>query len=501
MSTKEEIQKFATKYGIKNVNLIQTGALVNGEWIVDPSEVFAVTDPGSGDHLLNITNTKIDVIEQGIKDAEAAFNEFKKTTSGRERGRILRKMYELMLENYDDLATICTIENGKSLADSKGEIGYAAGFYEWFAEEAPRIYGDNIPSASTSKRIITSKQPVGVVGILTPWNFPSAMITRKLGAAFAAGCAAVIKPATETPLSAMALGYLAQEAGLPKGILNLFPVDQDRTKIVGTLFCESPTIKKISFTGSTGVGKLLMSQSASTLKKLSFELGGNSPFVVFDDADVDLAVNAALGCKLRQSGQTCICANRLYIQENIYDEFATKFTAAVNKFKLGHGLDPETTHGPLIHQRAVEKVSSHIQDAVSKGAKVLTGGKKAPHLGENFHELTVLGDVPKTAVVNKEETFGPLVPLIKFKTEEEVLALANDTEYGLAGYFFSQNYARIFRFGEQLHCGMIGANTGALGESALPFGGIGWSGFGREGSKYGLDDYIVIKSIVIGGIE
>lgn len=500
MSSQAEIQQFATKYGIKNVNLIQTGALVNGKWIVDPSETFSVVDPASGEHLLNVTNTKISVIEQGIADAEVAFNKFKTTYSGRERSRILRKLYDLMVANAEDLAIICTVENGKSLADSRGEIGYASSFFEWFSEEAPRVYGDNIPSASSSKRIITSKQPIGVVGILTPWNFPSAMITRKLGAAFAAGCAAVIKPATETPLSALALGYLAQEAGLPDGLFNLFPVDQQRTITVGKLFCEHNTIKKISFTGSTGVGKLLMGQSAQTLKKLSFELGGNSPFIVFDDADIDEAVVHALGCKLRQSGQTCICANRLYIQESVYDEFATKFTAAVEKYKLGHGLDPETTHGPLIHQRAVEKVESHIQDAISKGAKVLTGGKRAEHLGENFHELTVLADVPASAVVNVEETFGPLVPLIKFKTEEEVLKLANNTEYGLAGYFFSKDYARVFRVGEQLHCGMIGCNTGSLGEASLPFGGIGWSGFGREGSKYGIDDYTVIKSIVIGGI-
>lgn len=412
----------------------------------------------------------------------------------------MRKFYDLMLENKEDLAIICTVENGKSLADSRGEIDYASSFFEWFSEEAPRIYADNIPSASIGKRIVTTKQPVGVVGILTPWNFPSAMITRKLGAAFAAGCSAVIKPATETPLSALALGYLAEQAGFPKGVLQMFPVDQERTKLVGKLFCESPIVKKISFTGSTGVGKLLMNQSASTLKKLSFELGGNSPFIVFEDADLDIAIPAAIACKLRQSGQTCICANRIYVHEKVYDDFAARLIAEINKLKLGHGLHPDTTHGPLIHQRAVEKVEHHINDAVSKGAKVLSGGKRAPHLGENFHELTVLGDVPKSAVVNKEETFGPLVPLIKFSSEAEVLELANDTEYGLAGYFFSQDYARIFRFGEQLQCGMIGANTGALGEAALPFGGIGWSGFGREGSKYGIDDYTVLKSIVIGGI-
>ncbi|GMM46924.1 succinate-semialdehyde dehydrogenase (NAD(P)(+)) [Pichia kluyveri] len=500
MSSIEEINAFATKYGIKNANLIKTGALVNGEWIVDNSEVFSVEDPANGEHLINVTNTKIEVIEQGIKDSQIAFKKFLKESTGRQRGRILRKFYDLMLENFDDLAIICTIENGKSLADSKGEITYASSFFEWFSEEAPRIYADNIPSATASKRIITSKQPIGVVGILTPWNFPSAMITRKLGAAFAAGCSTVIKPATETPLSALALGYLAQEAGFPKGMLSMFPVDQERTKEVGKLFCESPIIKKISFTGSTGVGKLLMTQSAQTLKKLSFELGGNAPFIVFEDADVDVAVKAALGCKLRQSGQTCICANRLYIHEDVYDEFSTKLTKEVSKYVLGHGLDPNTTHGPLIHERAVQKVESHIDDAISKGAEILLGGKKAPHLGPNFHDLTILGNVPKDALVNKDETFGPLVPLIKFKTEEEVLELANDTEYGLAGYFFSKNYSRIFRVGEQLNCGMIGANTGALGEASLPFGGIGWSGFGREGSKYGIDDYTVIKSIVIDGI-
>lgn len=500
MATPQQIQKFAQKFNIKNIKLIQTGAYVNGDWYNSTEEVFSVEDPGTGEHLISVTNTPISVIEQGIRDAEVAFKKFTKEYSGRQRGRILRKFYDLMSENADDLAIICTVENGKSLADSKGEVGYASSFFEWFAEEAPRVYADNIPSASIDKRIITSKQPIGVVGVLTPWNFPIAMITRKLGAAFAAGCTTVIKPATETPLSALALAHLAEEAGFPKGVLSIFPVDQKRTIEVGKLFCESPIIRKISFTGSTGVGKLLMTQSASTLKKLSFELGGNSPFIVFEDADVDAAVTAAIGCKLRQSGQTCICANRLYIHEAVYDEFSTKFAAAVGKLTLGHGLDPKVTHGPLIHQRAVEKVEQHIADAVSKGAKVLSGGKRATELGENFFELTVLGDVSRDAIVNKEETFGPLAPLIKFSTEDEVMELANDTEYGLAGYFFSKDYARIFRVGEALHCGMIGANTGALGEASLPFGGIGWSGFGREGSKYGMDDYTVLKSIVIGGI-
>lgn len=500
MSEEADIKKFAEKYGIKNIDLIQTGAFINGEWYHNTEDTFAVEDPATGESLLNVVNTPIEVVEQAIKDAKIAFEKFKKESTGRSRGKLLKKLFDLMTENAEDLAKICTIENGKSLADSRGEIRYGSSFFEWFSEEAPRINGDNISSADNSKRILTYKQPIGVVGILTPWNFPSAMITRKLGAALAAGCTAVIKPATETPLSALAVAHLIEKAGFPKGVVSVMPVDQERTKIIGTLFCESPLIKKISFTGSTGVGKLLMTQSASTLKKLSFELGGNAPFIVFDDADVDKAVEGAIGCKLRQSGQTCVCANRLYIQEGIYEEFSTKLTAEVNKLVLGHGLDPETTHGPLIHDRAVAKVSEQIDDAVSKGAKILTGGKIAKHLGPFFHELTVLGDVPKTAVVNKEETFGPLVPLIKFSSEEEVIELANDTEYGLAGYFFTKDYAKVFRVGEQLNCGMVGANSGGITEAALPFGGIGWSGFGREGSKYGVDDYIVLKSIVIGNL-
>lgn len=500
MSSQAEIQAFAAKYGIKNVDLIRTGSYINGEWVTDISESFPVDDPASGDHLLNVVNTPIALIEKSIAEAEAAFHKFKTESTGRTRSAILRKMYDLIIENIDDLAIICTIENGKSLADSKGEIRYGASFFEWFAEEAPRINGDNIASTDKAKRILTFKQPIGVVGILTPYNFPTAMITRKLGAAFAAGCTSVIKPAAETPLSALALAHLAELAGFPKGTISIMPVDQKRTVDVGKLFCESPSIKKVSFTGSTGVGKLLMTQSASTLKKLSFELGGNAPFIVFDDADLDKAVEGAIGCKLRQSGQTCVCANRLFIQEGIYDAFATKFVAAVEKLKLGHGLDPATTHGPLIHERAVAKVASQIEDAVSKGAKVLHGGKARPDIGPLFHDLTVLGDVSKTAIINKEETFGPIAPLIKFKTEEEVIALANDTEYGLAGYFFTKDYGKIFRVGEALHCGMVGANAGSIGEASLPFGGVGWSGFGREGSKYGIDDYVVIKSIVIGGI-
>ncbi|GME74994.1 unnamed protein product [[Candida] boidinii] len=501
MSSADEIKQFAEKYGIKNSSLIKTGAYINGEWIYpESSEIFAVTDPANEQHLLNVVNTPIELIESAIKDAEISFQSFKKDTSGRQRSILLKKLYDLVVENLDDLAIIATLENGKALADSKGEIKYGSSFFEWFAEEAPRVYGDNIPSADTSRRIITYKQPVGVVGILTPWNFPHAMITRKFGAAAAAGCTTIVKPATETPLSALALAELIHQAGFPKGVFNIVPVDQERTRVVGKLFCESPLIKKISFTGSTQVGKLLMGYSAESLKKLSFELGGNAPFIVFDDADLDKAVAGAIGCKLRQSGQTCVCANRLYVQEGIYDEFAKKLTSEIKKLKLGHGLLPDTTHGPLIHDRAVAKVQSQIKDATSKGASILTGGEVEKELGPYFHQLTVLSNVTHEMNVSHEETFGPLVPLIKFKTEEEVLKLANDTPYGLAGYFFTNDYAKVFRVGEQLNCGMIGANSGAITEAALPFGGIGWSGMGREGSKYGVADYINIKSIVIGGI-
>lgn len=500
MSTKEEINTFAKQFGINNPEIIQTGAFLNGKWYNSVDHSFPVNNPATNKTLLKVYDTPIEDIKQSFVDAENCFEHFSKETTGRERGEILNRVYHEIMSNADDLAKIITLENGKPLADSLGEVKYAASFFQWYGEEAPRIYGDVIPSASGSKRIVTIKQPIGVVGILTPWNFPAAMITRKLGAAIAAGCTAVVKPASETPLTALSIAYLAEKAGVPKGVINIFPASHSQTREIGQLVCESPLIKKVSFTGSSGVGKTLMVQSSSTLKKLSFELGGNAPFIVFNDADVDAAVDAAMGCKLRQSGQTCVCANRLYIQDGVYEEFAKKITEKVQKTVLGDGMNPKTTHGPLVHDRAVAKVDEQMKDAVSKGAKVMIGGKVNKKLGPNFYELTVLRDVPQTARVNKEETFGPLVPLIKFSTEKEVLHLANDTEYGLAGYFFTQNYARLIRVAEGLHCGMVGANTGAISEAALPFGGVNWSGFGREGSKYGVDDYVVIKSVVIGSL-
>ncbi|ANZ74658.1 BA75_01845T0 [Komagataella pastoris] len=498
-AAKMSISSLASTYGIKNVNLLRTQGFIDGKWVGDSTSTFDVTNPATDDLLLKVSNLTIEDAHKAIKSSSEAFKSFK-TTTARYRADILNKMYHLLMDNVDDLAIICSLENGKPVADSAGEVKYAASFYQWFGEEAQRLTGDVIPSNIPSNRIITVKQPVGVVGILTPWNFPLAMISRKVGAAIATGCTAVVKPASETPLSALAMAYLAHEAGLPKGVFNILPVDHSTTKSIGELFCEDDTIKKVSFTGSTGVGSVLMTQSAKTLKKLSFELGGNAPFIVFEDADIDKAVEGALISKLRQSGQTCVCANRLYVHESVYDEFTKKLVAKVKKCKLGNGLAEGTTHGPLVHSRAVDKVQQHVKDCLDKGATLLLGGKVRTDLGPNFHDLTVIGDVTQEMAVAHEETFGPLVPLIKFSSEEQVLEWANDTEFGLAGYFFTNNYSRIFRLGEQIECGMVGINTGAISEAAVPFGGIKHSGFGREGSKYGVNDYINIKTMVIGGL-
>lgn len=405
------------------------------------------------------------------------------------------KFFNLMLERTEELSRLITLENGKPLADATGEHKYSASFMEWFASEAVRTYGDVIPSTIPGLRNLVIKQPIGVVGIITPWNFPSAMITRKIGPALAAGCTCVIKAPSDTPLSAMALMEIAEQAGIPAGVLNL--VTSRNSRMVAKVLCEHPVIKKVSFTGSTGVGKQLMQQSSSTLKKLSMELGGNAPFIVFDDADVDEAVKGALIAKFRSSGQTCVCANRLFIQDKVYDEFTTKLTAAVEKFVVGNGLDAGVTHGPLIHDRAVAKVVEHVEDAVSKGAKVTVGGKAGKG---NFYEPTVLVDVPISALVSKDETFGPLAPCYRFSTEEEVMKLANDTEFGLAGYFYSRDIGRVWRVAEAMETGMVCANSGVLSQATIPFGGIKESGFGKEGSKYGMDDYQITKLVLMGGL-
>jgi succinate-semialdehyde dehydrogenase/glutarate-semialdehyde dehydrogenase len=405
-----------------------------------------------------------------------------------------------VLLHEEDLATIITWENGKPVADARAEVKYAASFLEWFSEEAPRVYGDTIPSGVVGNRIITQRQPIGVCALITPWNFPAAMVARKIGPAIAAGCTMVLKAPCETPLTSLALAELARRAGFPKGIFNVVTT-HEHTLAVGKELCSHPIVKQLSFTGSTTVGKLLMQQASSTLKKLSFELGGNSPFIVFDDADVDTAVTGAITAKFRGSGQTCICANRIFVHDSIYDAFSNAFAAKIcSTFKVGSGYDSNTTHGPLIHTRAVSKVHRHVQNALQSGAKLLYGGKHMPHLGENFYEPTVLTEMTKEMDIFREETFGPVAALFRFKTERQVVGMANDSEVGLAGYLYSGDMARVWRVAEALEVGMVGINTGMISDPATPFGGVKQSGFGREGSKYGIDEFVVIKSMTLGGI-
>ena len=437
--------------------------------------------------------------EKAIAAAADAFKTFKRTVP-RERATMLRNWFNLMTENASDLATLITWENGKPLADAKGEVTYASNFFQWFSEEAPRVGGDFIPASVPGNRVVTLRQPVGVCGLITPWNFPAAMVTRKIGPALAAGCTVVAKSPGETPFTANAIAELSRRAGIPPGVVNVI-TSLKNTPEVGETITKSTTIKKVSFTGSTNVGKLLMKQSADTLKKLSFELGGNAPFIVFDDAaDIDTAVAGAIASKFRSSGQTCVCANRIYVQEGIYDEFAQKFVEKVKAFKVGYGFDEGTTHGPVIHDRAVQKVEAHVKDAVSKGAKCVVGGQKLPDLGSSFYQPTVLTGMTADMQLASEETFGPVAGLFKFKTEKEVVDLANRADVGLAGYFFSSDIGRIWRVAEAIETGMVGVNTGLISDVATPFGGVKWSGFGREGSKYGVDEYVTIKTITMGGL-
>jgi len=436
--------------------------------------------------------------EAAIQAAAKALPSFRKTTP-RQRARWLRKWFDLMTENADDLTKMITLENGKPLPDARAEVTYAAGFLEWFAEEAPRGYGDTIAASVPTNRIYSLKQPIGVCGLITPWNFPAAMITRKIGPALAAGCTVVIKSPGETPFTCAALVELAHRAGIPPGVLNIVTT-LENTPSVGKHICESPIVKKVSFTGSTKVGSLLMQQSSATLKKLSFELGGNAPVIVFDDADLDTAVAGVMAGKFRGSGQTCVSPNRIYVQRGIYAKFAEHLTKKVEAFKVGPGASDGVTFGPLIHERAVSKVQEHVDDAVSHGAKILAGGSKLPDLGPHFFQPTVLGDVDHSMKIATEETFGPIAALFPFDSETEVVKLANEADVGLAGYFFSQDVSRCYRVAEALEVGMVGVNTGMISDAAAPFGGVKFSGFGREGSKYGMDEYTVIKSITVGGI-
>ncbi|MDR6396378.1 NADP-dependent succinate-semialdehyde dehydrogenase [Herbaspirillum seropedicae] len=481
---------------LKDPALLRQQAFVNGQWCdADQGERLAVHNPANGELLGHVPLMGAAETRRAIEAANTAWPAWKKKTA-KERSAILRRWYELMLANTDDLALIMTAEQGKPLAEARGEIGYAASFIEWFAEEGKRTYGDTIPSPSPSNRIVVIKEAIGVCAAITPWNFPAAMITRKAGPALAAGCPMVLKPAEATPFSALALAVLAERAGIPAGV---FSVVTGTPKDIGGEMTSNPIVRKISFTGSTGVGKLLMQQSASSIKKLSLELGGNAPFIVFDDADLDAAVEGAIASKYRNAGQTCVCANRIYVQDGVYDAFAAKLVEAVKKFKVGQGTEEGVTQGPLINEQAVQKVEQHVADAVAKGARVLLGGKRHA-LGHSFFEPTVLADVTPSMQVAREETFGPMAPLFRFKTDEEALALANDTEFGLASYFYSRDIGRIWRVAEGLESGMVGINTGLISNEVAPFGGVKQSGLGREGSHYGIDDYLVVKYLCMGGI-
>ncbi|WP_199901725.1 NADP-dependent succinate-semialdehyde dehydrogenase [Herbaspirillum sp. B65] len=481
---------------LKDPSLLRQQAYLNGAWCdADSGAKLEVHNPANGQLLGHVPLMGATETRRAIEAANAAWPAWKKKTA-KERSALLRRWYELMLANADDLALIMTAEQGKPLAEARGEIGYAASFIEWFAEEGKRTYGDTIPSPSPTNRIVVIKEAIGVCAAITPWNFPAAMITRKAGPALAAGCPMVLKPAEATPFSALALAVLAERAGIPAGV---FSVVTGTPKEIGGEMTSNPIVRKISFTGSTGVGKLLMQQSASSIKKLSLELGGNAPFIVFDDADLDAAVEGAIASKYRNAGQTCVCANRIYVQDGVYDAFAAKLVEAVKKLKVGDGMENGVTQGPLINEQAVKKVEQHVADALAKGARVLLGGKRHA-LGHGFFEPTVLADVTPAMQVAREETFGPMAPLFRFKTDDEALALANDTEFGLASYFYSRDIGRIWRVAEGLESGMVGINTGLISNEVAPFGGVKQSGLGREGSHYGIDDYLVVKYLCMGGI-
>ena len=482
--------------GLSDPDLLRMQCLIAGEWRGSESAVCDVSNPASGALLGTVPDFGAEETNAAIDAAKAAFPIWAKKTA-KQRAQILRRMYELMLEHQDDLARILTAEQGKPLAEAKGEIIYAASFLEWFGEEAKRMYGDVIPGHAVDKRIMVLRQPIGVVSMITPWNFPSAMLARKVGPALAAGCTVVCKPALQTPYSALAYGVIAERAGLPSGVLNI--VTGSRSSAIGAAMTSHPAVRKLSFTGSTGVGKKLMAQCAEGMKRVSLELGGNAPFIVFDDADLDAAVEGAIASKYRNTGQTCVCANRLFIQDSVYDAFATKLASAVKAMRVGDGLQGATDQGPLIDANALAKVEEHVADATSRGARVLAGGRRHA-LGGTFYEPTLLADVDSSMLIANEETFGPVAPMFRFKTEEEVIALANDTEFGLASYFYTRDLARSWRVAEALECGIVGINTGIISTEVAPFGGIKQSGTGREGSKYGLNDYTELKYIGIGGI-
>ncbi|MAU03707.1 MAG: succinate-semialdehyde dehydrogenase (NADP(+)) [Acidimicrobiaceae bacterium] len=482
---------------LQDPTLLRTQAYVGGEWIdADSGATFDVTDPATGDVVASVADLGVDETRRAVDLAEVAQKAWAARTA-KDRGAVLRRWYELFLEHKEDLALIMTSEMGKPIGESRGEVVYAANFIDWFAEEGKRAYGEVIPTHDPTKRLLVLKQPVGVVSAITPWNFPQAMITRKVAPALAAGCASLVRPASETPLSALAAAELADRAGLPPGLLNVIPATDSPT--VGRELTTNPMIRKISFTGSTPIGKLLLGQAAGTVKKASMELGGNAPFIVFDDADIDAAVEGAIVSKYRNSGQTCVCANRFLVQDGVYDEFAKKFAEAVADLKVGPGIDESSEIGPLVNEDAIDKVEELVQGALAEGAGVLTGGRRHA-LGRTYYEVTVLVDVTPDMAIHGEEIFGPVAPLFRFSTEDDAIAIANDTEYGLAAYFYAADMGRIWRVSESLEYGMVGVNTGLISTEVAPFGGFKESGIGREGSHHGLDEYLETKYVAIGGI-
>jgi succinate-semialdehyde dehydrogenase/glutarate-semialdehyde dehydrogenase len=481
---------------LRDPSLFRQACLINGKWVEAASgKTIEVRNPATNELVGTVPSLSAAETRGAIEAAAAAFPAWRALLA-KERAAILRKLFNLMHENVEDLAVIMTAEQGKPLSESRGEIAYAAGFIEWFAEEGKRVYGDTIPQPQKGRRIIVTKEPIGVFAAITPWNFPSAMITRKAGPGWGAGCAGVIRPASQTPFSALALGVLAERAGMPPGVCNVITGAAGET---GGELTANPLVRKFTFTGSTEIGAKLLAQCAPTVKKTSMELGGNAPFIVFDDADLDAAVVGAMGSKYRNTGQTCVCANRLLVQAGVYDAFAAKLRDAVAALKVGNGMEDGVTQGPLINAAAVAKVESHVADAKRRGASVLIGG--APHaLGGNFYQPTVLTNVPVDAEIFRDETFGPVAPLFRFETEQEAVALANDTQFGLAAYFYSRDVGRIFRVAEALEYGIIGVNEGVISTEVAPFGGMKSSGLGREGGKYGIEDYLEIKYLAIGGI-
>jgi succinate-semialdehyde dehydrogenase / glutarate-semialdehyde dehydrogenase len=485
---------------LKDPSLFKTRGLIGGEWVAAASGAeFAVTDPATGAQLAQVADLGPEAAEAAITAARNAWPEWRAKTA-KERAQVMMRWFALLNQHADDLARIMTAEQGKPLAEAKGEVAYGASFVEWFAEEGKRVYGETIPASDPAKRFLVIKQPIGVCAAITPWNFPIAMITRKVAPALAAGCPVIIKPAEQTPLSALAVAELAQRAGMPPGVLNVLPADGEQSIAIGKVICASDVVRHLSFTGSTEVGRILAEQCAPTIKKMSLELGGNAPFIVFDDADLDSAVEGALASKYRNAGQTCVCANRLYAQAGIYDAFVQKLAERAAKMPVGSGFETGVLQGPLIDDAALAKVEEHVADAVAKGARVLTGGQPRSDLGPRFFAPTVLADATPDMKCAKEETFGPVAPVFRFDTEEEAIAAANATVFGLASYFYSRDIGRVFRVAEALETGMVGINTGIISAAEVPFGGVKQSGLGREGSRHGIEEYVEMKYLCLGDI-